>query len=155
MRVVAFGVCDDVSDIVECARARVDGYVSCEAETAELLAVIATVGQGALGCSPSLSATLLRAVTDMSAAATPVAGIAGRGPRATGPLSDREREILSLVGGGLMNKQIARRLGISLSTVKNHVHNILQKEAVASRQDLVRRHTGVAPGFAPGLLRSR
>ena len=35
-----------------------------------------------------------------------------------------------------MNKQIARRLGLSLSTVKNHVHNILRKQQLGSRHEV-------------------
>jgi DNA-binding NarL/FixJ family response regulator len=60
------------------------------------------------------------------------------GPAAP-PLTSREAEVMALIVQGLMNKQIARRLGISLSTVKNHVHRILQKQAVFSRVDLARR----------------
>jgi DNA-binding NarL/FixJ family response regulator len=74
-------------------------------------------------------------------------------PPATDPLSDREREVAALVAEGLMNKQIARRLGLSLSTVKNHVHSILGKQGLTSRLELGRvyRDAGasiVAPAAA-------
>ena len=49
------------------------------------------------------------------------------------PLTEREKEILSSVAQGLPNKEIARRLGISLATVRNHVHNILEKLEVHSK----------------------
>jgi DNA-binding NarL/FixJ family response regulator len=42
-------------------------------------------------------------------------------------LTPRERTIVGLIDDGLSNKEIARRLGIELSTVKNHVHRILEK----------------------------
>jgi DNA-binding NarL/FixJ family response regulator len=42
-------------------------------------------------------------------------------------LTPRERGILALINEGLSNKDIAKRLGIELSTVKNHVHHILEK----------------------------
>jgi DNA-binding CsgD family transcriptional regulator len=49
------------------------------------------------------------------------------------PLTDREKEILSWVAGGLQNKEIADRLDISLATVRNHIHNILEKLEVHSK----------------------
>jgi two-component system nitrate/nitrite response regulator NarL len=48
-------------------------------------------------------------------------------------LTAREREILELIERGLSNKEIARRLRIELGTVKNHVHNVLQKLQVRGR----------------------
>ena len=52
---------------------------------------------------------------------------------ASPPLTGREKEILSSVALGLPNKEIARQLGISLATVRNHVHNILEKLEVHSK----------------------
>ena len=48
-------------------------------------------------------------------------------------LTSREREILDFLAEGLSNKEIARQLGISAATVKNHVHNILAKLNAGSR----------------------
>jgi DNA-binding NarL/FixJ family response regulator len=50
-------------------------------------------------------------------------------------LTPREREILDLIAQGLTNQQIADRLVIEVGTVKNHVHSILQKLDVSSRED--------------------
>lgn len=49
----------------------------------------------------------------------------------------REREVALLVGAGMSNKEIARRLGLSVGTVKLHVHNILDKAGARSRYDFV------------------
>jgi two-component system, NarL family, nitrate/nitrite response regulator NarL len=57
-----------------------------------------------------------------------------------GCLTRRELEVLGLLEEGLSNKQIARRLGIELSTVKNHVHNVLAKLGVARRAEAVAVH---------------
>ena len=57
-------------------------------------------------------------------------GSSGRSPHdqfSATQLTAREREILGLIDDGLSNKEIAGRLCIELSTVKNHVHNILAK----------------------------
>ena len=57
-------------------------------------------------------------------------------PRAP-PLTDREKEILRWVAAGLQNKEIAQKLGISLATVRNHIHNILEKLDVHSKLEAV------------------
>ncbi len=53
------------------------------------------------------------------------------------PLTPREIEVLHLVAAGLPNKQVARKLGLSLATVRNHVHNILVKLGVHSKLEAV------------------
>jgi two-component system nitrate/nitrite response regulator NarL len=52
-------------------------------------------------------------------------------------LTRREREVLLWVGGGMSNKEIARQLGLSDGTVKQHVHNIFQKTGTRRRHELV------------------
>lgn len=59
-----------------------------------------------------------------------------RDPRALASLSKREREVAVLVGKGLRNRQIAAALHISESTVKDHVHHILDKLEMTSRTEL-------------------
>jgi DNA-binding CsgD family transcriptional regulator len=52
------------------------------------------------------------------------------------PLTDREREIVMLIGLGLSNRDIAARLTISVRTVEGHIHNAMSKTGTASREDL-------------------
>lgn len=60
----------------------------------------------------------------------------GELPPVLGSLSPREREVTVLIAAGLSNKLIARRLGIALSTVKDHVHHVLQKTELPNRAAL-------------------
>ncbi|HMH26042.1 MAG TPA: helix-turn-helix transcriptional regulator, partial [Gemmatimonadaceae bacterium] len=60
-------------------------------------------------------------------------------------LSNREREILALLADGLVNKQIAARLGISPNTVKTHLELLFEKLGVTTRAEAVA--TGVKKGF--------
>jgi DNA-binding CsgD family transcriptional regulator len=53
------------------------------------------------------------------------------------PLTRREQEVLRWVASGLQNKEIAQKLGISLATVRNHIHNILDKLGVHSKLEAV------------------
>jgi DNA-binding CsgD family transcriptional regulator len=62
---------------------------------------------------------------------------AGETVQPTASLTQREREILSLLADGLGNKQIATRLGISPSTVKTHVEVLFEKLGVTSRAEAV------------------
>jgi len=61
-------------------------------------------------------------------------------------LSNREREILALLADGLVNKQIAARLGISTNTVKTHLELLFDKLGVTTRAE------AVATGVRRGLL---
>jgi DNA-binding NarL/FixJ family response regulator len=54
-------------------------------------------------------------------------------------LTEREREILQWIADGLSNKEVARKLSLSLYTVKNHVSNIISKLKATDRKDAVRR----------------
>lgn len=58
-------------------------------------------------------------------------------PPAPASLTERERQILRCVASGLQNKEIAQKLGISLATVRNHIHNILEKLDVHSKLEAV------------------
>jgi len=58
-------------------------------------------------------------------------------PRRPPPLTRREREILSLMASGLQNKEVAEKLGVSHATIRNHVHNILDKLGLHSKLEAV------------------
>ena len=138
VKVVAVGVRDSEQDVVACAEAGVAGYVPRGASVADLVAVLECVGRGELLCSPSAAATLLRRVTALAS------GLGATGHPASS-LTPREREIADLLEAGLSNKDIARRLGIEVATVKNHVHNLLEKLQVHRRAQAVARLHGADP----------
>lgn len=139
LRVVAVGVADDERDVVACAEAGAVGYVSCESGAEQLLATIASVTRGEVLCSPRVAALLFRRI-----AARPGAEAK---PTAASPLTRREGEVLALIDRGLSNKEIAAHLRIGITTVKNHVHSILEKLHAGRR--------GEAAALARGALRQR
>jgi DNA-binding NarL/FixJ family response regulator len=59
-----------------------------------------------------------------------------RGLKAAMRMTTREREVMSLIGDGLGNSEIAGRLDIAVHTVKSHVHNVLEKLALHTRLEV-------------------
>jgi len=73
-------------------------------------------------------------------------GVRGHtGPRGDGALTEREKEVLDLLGEGLSNTDIAARLYISRRTAEHHVSNILAKLGLASRAEATAHHMRSAP----------
>jgi DNA-binding NarL/FixJ family response regulator len=126
VQVVAFAVGDGEGDAIACAEAGVTAFVERSASIDDLVAAVGHGARGELRLSPRLGAALFRRVGALSQPDTP--------PRGT-QLTAREREILLMLRNRLSNKEIAARLGLSLPTVKNHVHHVLAKLGVRRRID--------------------
>jgi DNA-binding NarL/FixJ family response regulator len=94
------------------------GYLLKDTEPADLIAAIRAVAGGQSPLDPRVARTFLSA---------------RRGTAPTPALTDREREVLRLVGLGLANKQIARRLDIQEGTVKAHLTSVFQRIGVRDR----------------------
>jgi DNA-binding NarL/FixJ family response regulator len=124
-KVVAFGVGEVDAEIVALAAAGVAGYLRRDASIEDVAAVLASAMRDEFLCSPRDAAALCHQVALLSRN-----GHAG--PDGTA-LSRRELQIARLIDRGLSNKEIARQLGIQATTVKNHVHNILDKLKVHRR----------------------
>lgn len=128
MSIVALAVPEADDEIVELAEAGVDGLVTRDASLTEVLDAVAAAARREALTSPAVTAVLLRRV----------ASLAGERRQAEGAtLTRREHEIILLIGRGLSNKEIAQALRIELSTVKNHVHHILEKLQVRRRAEAV------------------
>lgn len=124
-RVVVLGVGDSDADVVSCAEAGAVGYVARGETVRGLRETIDGVLRGEARCAPRVVAALLRRVS--AAAAEPQE----RFDMAN--LTQREQEVLALIERGMSNKQIGRELCIEVRTVKNHVHNLLEKLRVQRR----------------------
>jgi DNA-binding NarL/FixJ family response regulator len=124
-RVVALGVADVEADVLACAEAGVAGYVRREGSLEDLVVAVEGVARGEMLCSPELAGSLWRRVAVLSANQQVASNVAD--------LTRREREVVRLIDHDLSNKEIARQLGIGVATVKNHVHNLLDKLHVNTR----------------------
>lgn len=117
-----------VEDVLACAEVGIAGYVTCDDTLDELAGRIESVCRGEMPCTPEVASRLLGRVADLARRSRPAPAGAS--------LTRREREIVALIDEGLSNKEIARRLQIELPTVKNHVHNILDKLGARRRGEV-------------------
>jgi two-component system nitrate/nitrite response regulator NarL len=128
--IVVLGVPEDEHQVIAFAELGVVGFVEREAALEDLVASIVSAARGHASLPPRIATTLLRRVSSLAAR---------RSSPEIAALTMREREVVELIAEGLSNKEIAARLSIELATVKNHVHNILEKLEVSRRTDAVAR----------------
>ncbi|GAA3256487.1 response regulator transcription factor [Nonomuraea helvata] len=120
----------DLDDYVYAAlQAGASGFLVKDTEPAELIHAVRVVARGDALIAPSITRRL-------------IAEFAGRVKRPEpGPelnaLTEREREVMALVAGGLSNDEIAARLVLSPATAKTHVSRIMTKLSVRDRAQLV------------------
>lgn len=131
VRVIAFAVEETERDILRCAEAGAAGYVPSNGTLADLVNTIRSVSRGELLCSPRIAASLFKALRAQPRQAEP--------DRLAFMLTGREQQIAPLLDRGLSNKEIAAELHIEVATVKNHIHNLLEKLHVASRGEAAAR----------------
>jgi DNA-binding NarL/FixJ family response regulator len=108
----------DQARILDALAAGAEGYLLKHTEPERILSGIREIVAGGSPLDPKAARVLL---TNR------------RTPRSGGHLTDREREVLRMVGDGLPNKTIARRLGISERTVKAHLTHVYQQLGVTDR----------------------
>ena len=115
--------------VFEALRVGASGFLVKDTEPAELLQAVRAVAAGDALLSPSVTRRLIEHV---AVGAKPLP----HGVR-TSPLTEREREIVALVGEGLSNDEIADRLVVSPATAKTHVSRAMVKLGARDRAQLV------------------
>ena len=131
VKVVILGMINTEAIIMRYIEAGAAGYVFAEDSVEELLKNLRSVYAGEALVSPEIAASL---IDRMSVLADQLSDV-GLDPSDYNELTAREKEILELIEQGMTNQEIADELIIELGTVKNHVHNILDKLNVNSRKD--------------------
>ncbi|TKJ96371.1 DNA-binding response regulator [Plantibacter flavus] len=115
--------------VAQAIRAGASGFLVKDTEPAELIRAVRVVASGDALLSPGVTRRLLTQVAGAIAAPLDDAVIAG--------LTEREREVLGLVGRGLTNEEIGGALFLSPLTAKTHVSRIMSKLAARDRVRLV------------------
>ena len=124
--VVVLTTFDDDESILAALHAGARGYLTKDADRATIIQAVRGAHAGNAILDPAVQSRLLN--------------LASRKPveQPGVDLTAREREVLDLIGEGLRNGEIARRLFISEATVKTHINNLFAKAGLHSRADAVR-----------------
>lgn len=130
-KVLVIGLRESEREILKYVEAGADGYVLRDNSVDSLLEKVRAADQGEALVSPDIAYALMSRLTELAQLFSRVE----MGLDEPIDLTPREQEVLDLVSEGLTNQEIADRLYIEVGTVKNHVHSILQKLDVNSRED--------------------
>jgi DNA-binding NarL/FixJ family response regulator len=124
VKVVMLTVKDERATVNAALRAGARGYIVKGVEGPEFVATLRAIHSGQSYVSPALAAQLLAEQTDSPMAA-----------RSAGRLTEREQQIVTLLGDGLSNLEIAEQLQLTESTVKHYMTRILQKLGLRNRTE--------------------
>ena len=120
-KIVMVTVFEDEDKLLAAFKAGARGYVLKGVSARELATAVRAAAHGEVYVTPSLAAGILLALTH------------GRPTDPLQELTEREQEILKLVGKGMTNREIGERLHLSEKTIKHYITNILEKLQVRSR----------------------
>jgi DNA-binding NarL/FixJ family response regulator len=139
-RVIVLTASDDKNEFVQAMRLGTSGIVLKQTATELLIKSIRKVHAGEIWLdSHTTQAVIRQFVANEEPQQPPQQAPPATSPmrdRERSPLSQREREIVSLVAQGFKNKEMAEKMFISEQTVKNHLHNIFDKLGVSDRLEL-------------------
>lgn len=144
-RIIILTTFDEDAHVYEALRAGASGFLVKDAQTSELLHAVRVVARGDALLAPAITRRLISA---FAAGPRPAAAA----PAALAMLTDRERQVLTLIAAGLSNGEIADRLVLSPATARTHVSRIMTKVAARDRAQLVvlAYESGlVQPGHTP------
>ncbi|GAA3880296.1 response regulator transcription factor [Streptomyces lacrimifluminis] len=117
---------DDEEALLDAIMAGASGYVLKQIKGSDLVSAVRTVASGQSMLDPATTARLMRSLRADPAQSPAV-------PSELESLSPRERDILALIGDGLTNREIGKKLYLSEKTVKNHISRLLAKLGVQRR----------------------
>jgi two-component system NarL family response regulator len=130
-KVLALGLTEERKHVLRYVEAGATGYVLKDHSLADLIETIRAVQDGKVFVSPQIAAAMMERLSDLARMFSDIENNATD----TTSLTARELEVLELIGKGFTNQQIAEKLVVEIGTVKNHVHSILEKLNVKSRQE--------------------
>lgn len=134
IKVLIFTSRESDDDVFDSLSAGADGYIMKGANEEQMISAIKAVSEGTAWLDPAIARLVLSNVRKTSSTYSEIQqNPNNKIAKNTYGLTDREIEVLSLIVEGLNNSEIAKKLVITLSTAKAHVHSILQKLYVSNR----------------------
>jgi|SRR6478735_2070915 len=130
--VVLLTTFDDEDSILSALQAGARGYLTKEAGRNEIAAAVRAAASGQSVLDPAVQARLVQAAVARVSAPTPAPP-----PQLPPGLTPREVEVLTLIGEGLTNREIAKRMFVSEATVKTHINNLFSKAQLRDRAHAV------------------
>jgi len=131
-RVIVLTTYADDASVFAALEAGARGYLTKDADAAEIARAIRTVHAGEALLDPSVQRRLLDSLTARAPATMPAAP-----PAYPDGLTQREVDVLQCIAEGLSNQEIAAKLSISEATVKTHINNIFSKAELRDRGQAV------------------
>ena len=130
-KVLALGLTEEKQNVLRYVEAGAAGYVLKDDSLEDLIETVRAAQDGKVFVSPQIAAAIMERLSGL---ARLFSDVENNITNAT-DLTARELEVLKLISEGRTNQQIAENLVIEVGTVKNHVHNILDKLNVSSRRE--------------------
>jgi DNA-binding NarL/FixJ family response regulator len=135
VKVLVVGVGEDTTTILQYVEAGAVGYISKEDSVEKLLQKVRAAHQDKAVVSPTVAAQLMSRLAELTSMRSKMWAAPEAQMRRFSDLTPREQEVLSLLGKGMSNQEIADQLYIEHGTVKNHVHRILKKLNASNRHE--------------------
>ena len=129
-RVIVMGLLPLQEDVANYVQAGASGFIMKDASFEDFFATIRAVAGGAEVLPPALTNSLFSQIARNATRSSKTKALEAV------RLTNRERQVIDLLGEGLSNKEISTRLHIAVHTVKSHVHNVLEKLALHSRLEV-------------------
>ncbi len=129
-QIIFLTVHDNDERLIAAMRAGAKGYLLKNLSVSKLLASLRALERGEAAISRTMMARILEEFAQSTTPSTPA-------PSPLVGLTSREIEVLQELANGITNQEIATRLYISENTVKNHIHNILEKLNLHNRREAI------------------
>lgn len=130
-KVLALGLSDDVNDVLKYIEAGAAGYILKDSSLSDLVEVLRSTQRGEAQVSAKMAGAMIERLSSLAKMFSTVEHGIIEGVQ----LTPREHEVLQCISKGCTNQEIAALLLVEIGTVKNHVHNILEKLNVNNRAE--------------------
>ncbi|HKY54181.1 MAG TPA: response regulator transcription factor [Anaerolineales bacterium] len=130
-KVLVLGLSEEADDVLNYIEAGAAGYILKDNSLNDLVEVLRSTQRGEAQVSPKMAGIMIERLSSLARMFSTVETGLTQNVR----LTPREQEVLQCIGKGCTNQEIASLLLVEIGTVKNHVHNILEKLNVSNRNE--------------------